>query len=485
MSAASSLNLAELVAQFPPATEADWRTLAELGLDGGTLSDLNCETPDGITISPLYQCASPAGGAEGRLPGKPWAIVQRIDDPDADRAISQIQTDIHSGAGTLSLCLAGSPAAGEFGAPDDGAFVRSVVQNLAGTGAGLRIEPHPRSVQFADDIAQAVEQSQKARIRFGIDPLGILAAFGPAGANGAREGEIGQELAAILGALRDKGFTGPLTEADGRVFHDAGANNLQELGAVTANAIALVRMLIKAGMATKSASKAVGFTIAADCDQFATIAKVRALRLLWARCQEVMGIEPMRASIHAETSRRMATGADAHNNLVRTAVAVLAAGIGGADSICALPHTIRVGLADADARRLARNIHHLLIEESHCAEMSDPGKGSGYITALTESLSEAAWSELQQIECDGGLPASLAAGALQKRIIVTRSERLKHLESGDATIVGVTAFSQPDQPPYAVAMPRPTSNPALREGATPPALNSLDVEAELADGGAR
>ncbi|MHA1190514.1 MAG: hypothetical protein ACTSSQ_08710, partial [Alphaproteobacteria bacterium] len=143
MSAASSFNLAELVAQFPTITEADWQALAEKGLGGGKLSDLNCESPDGIAISPLYQCAGPTGVPEGRLPGTPWAIVQRIDDPDRDRAISQIQTDIRSGTGILSLCLAGAPASGDFGAPDDGVFVRSVVRKLAGTGTGLRIEPHP------------------------------------------------------------------------------------------------------------------------------------------------------------------------------------------------------------------------------------------------------------------------------------------------------------------------------------------------------
>ena len=55
----------------------------------------------------------------------------------------------------------------------------------------------------------------------------------------------------------------------------------------------------------------------------------------------------------------MLTRADPHANLLRNTLAAFAAAAGGADSILVQPHTAALGLADPDARALARNIQHL------------------------------------------------------------------------------------------------------------------------------
>ena len=88
------------------------------------------------------------------------------------------------------------------------------------------------------------------------------------------------------------------------------------------------------------------FRLAADADQFLTIAKFRALRKLWARVEQACGLEPKRAYVSAETAWRMMSSRDPYVNLLRTTIAVFSAGVGGADAIGVLPHTVALGLPD-------------------------------------------------------------------------------------------------------------------------------------------
>ena len=104
------------------------------------------------------------------------------------------------------------------------------------------------------------------------------------------------------------------------------------------------------------------FRIGADADEFLTIAKFRAVRKLWARVEEACGLTPKPAYVAAETAWRMMTKRDPYVNMLRTTIAVSAAGLGGADNIAALPHTTAIGLPDAFARRVVRNTQLILLK---------------------------------------------------------------------------------------------------------------------------
>ena len=126
------------------------------------------------------------------------------------------------------------------------------------------------------------------------------------------------------------------------------------------------------------------FRLAADADQFLTIAKFRALRKLWARVEEACGLAPEPVFVSAETAWRMMTQRDPYVNMLRTTIAAFAAGLGGADAITVLPFTAALGLPDRFARRIARNTQLMLLEESNLAKVSDPAAGSGGIEDLTD-----------------------------------------------------------------------------------------------------
>ena len=150
---------------------------------------------------------------------------------------------------------------------------------------------------------------------------------------------------------RKPGFKSPLTAADGRIIHNAGGSEAQELAYALAVAVAYLRALEGAGIALDAARSMIEFRLAADADQFLTIAKFRALRALWARVEQACGLTPKPAFISAETAWRMMTRRDPWVNMLRTTIAAFSAGIGGADALAVLPFTSAIGLPDRFARR--------------------------------------------------------------------------------------------------------------------------------------
>src|SRR5262249_23632372 len=154
-------------------------------------------------------------------------------------------------------------------------------------------------------------------------------------------------------------------------------------------AVAYLRTLEGGGIALDRAGRAIAFRLIADSDQFLTIAKFRALRLLWARVEEACGLKPTPVFIAAETAWRMLTQRDAYVNMRRGTRATFAAGLAGPTAITVPPHTGALALPDAFARRGARNTQLPLREEPTLEKVSDPAAGTGSIEGLTQALCEA------------------------------------------------------------------------------------------------
>ncbi|MBS0527807.1 MAG: methylmalonyl-CoA mutase, partial [Proteobacteria bacterium] len=228
--------------------------------------------------------------------------------------------------------------------------------------------------------------------------------------------------------------------ADGRVIHDAGGSEVQELAFVLACAIDYLRALESEGVPLDAAREMIYVRLSADADQFLTLAKCRALRLLWARIEQSCGLAPKPLFIAAETAWRMLTQRDPYVNMLRATIATFSAGLGGANSICVLPHTLALGLPDAFARRAARNTQLILLEESNLAKVSDPAAGSGGIEALTRELCEAAWAQFQVIDKAGGVFAALEQNLIQTKVAATRAVREANVAKRRDVLTGASEF---------------------------------------------
>jgi methylmalonyl-CoA mutase len=206
------------------------------------------------------------------------------------------------------------------------------------------------------------------------------------------------------------------------------------------------------------------FRLSADADEFLTIAKFRALRKLWARIEEACALAPKPAYVAAETAWRMMTRRDPYVNMLRTTIAVAAAGVGSADSIVALPHTAALGLPDAFARRIVRNTQLILLEESNLARVADPAAGSGAIEDLTQKLCSAAWTLFQEIEGAGGAWAALEARLIQTKVAAVRTERQQAVARRKDALTGTSDYPSLDEAPVAVLGVAPVTPP--KEAAT-------------------
>ncbi len=252
--------------------------------------------------------------------------------------------------------------------------------------------------------------------------------------------DLAPYFAELVKELAGDGFRGPFAVADGRVIHNAGGSEAQELAFALACAVTYLRAMEAGGMPLDAARRVIYFRLAADADQFLTIAKFRAVRKLWARVEQACGLSPVPAYVSAETAWRMMTRRDPSVNMLRATVAVFAAGVGGADAISVLPFTAALGLPNRLARRIARNTQLMLLEESNIAKVSDPTAGSGGIEDLTSQLCEAAWALFQEIEKAGGAAEALEQGAIQSKVSATRAEREKAVARRKDALTGTSEF---------------------------------------------
>jgi methylmalonyl-CoA mutase len=232
--------------------------------------------------------------------------------------------------------------------------------------------------------------------------------------------------------------------------HAAGGSEAQELAFALANALAYLRALEARGVTLDDARRFIYFRLAADQDQFLTIAKFRAIRKLWARVEQVCGLDPSRACVTAETAWRMMTRRDPHGNIVRGTIAALAAAIGGADAITVLPFSAALGIPDSFARRVARNTQTILIEEANLHRVADPAAGSGAIESLTGQLCGKAWGLFQEIERAGGSPKALETGLIQNSVAKVRAERESNVARRKEALIGTSDFPDLAEEPVTV-----------------------------------
>ena len=453
---------------FPAYTEADWRRAAEAALRGANLETLVSRTADGMRIEPVYR---PAEGPRALGPEGPWRVVARLDHPEFGEANAQALDDLANGADGLQVVFSGGLGAHGYGLRRfDSATLHKAFDGVRfDAGAHFELDLGPegpeQALAFAALIDHAGAKPTDCAVSFGLDPF-AASARGPFPADWTAQAAPCLESAL---ALRSMGFAPPLMAADARGVHAAGGSPAQELAFALAAAVSLLRLLEAAGAPPAEARTMIAFRLTTDADQFETLSKFRALRILWSRVEEACSLEPGSAHVHAESAWRTMTARDPTVNVMRGAMAAFSAGLGGADSVSVLPHTLAVGLPDSLARRLARNAQLILLRESNLGFVADPAAGAGAFEALTRALCERAWALFQEIEDEGGLPLALASGAFQRQVAVSAAALTRDVARVKSPITGVSAHADLTEPRVEVALGAPERESLpVAEGALAP-----------------
>ncbi|MEU2859443.1 methylmalonyl-CoA mutase subunit beta [Streptomyces mirabilis] len=434
-----------LAAEFPDATHEQWQRLVEGVLrksgkevSGAAAEDaLSTTLEDGLRARPLYTAddSAPDPGLPGFAPfvrgGRPegntlggWDVRQQHTAADGAAVLGDLEN------GVTSLWL----VAGADGIPVSSLdrVLDGVYLDLAPVvlDAGRDVEPAARELLRLYQERGVAKEA--ARGNLGADPLG----------HEARTGDGGFDfvpVAALAGLCAEEYPGLRALTVDALPYHEAGGSAAQELGSSLATGVAYLRELTEAGLSVQQAAAQLEFRYAATADQFLTIAKLRAARRLWARVTEVCGA-PGGQVQHAVTSPVMMSRRDPWVNMLRTTVATLAAGVGGADAVTVLPFDHALGLPDAFARRIARNTSTILVEESHLSRVIDPAGGSWYVERLTDELAHAGWEFFQWIEREGGQAAALRSGRLGQDLARTWEARSAKLAKRREPVTGVSEF---------------------------------------------
>lgn len=454
-------------ADFPAPTREQWLKLVEGVLKGADFQKkLVSRTHDGIEIQPLYSKAEKAPRIARAEPGR-WRVSQRVDHPDPAKANELGLLDLEGGADALTLVTRKAPAARGFGVRIDS--VDDLDRTLSGVMLDLihlRLDAGGHGRQMAAMLLTLAQRRghdlSALSLDLGLDPVGAMAAMGRMS---AAWDAVAHRMGDTLADLTGRGFGGRAFLADGRVYHEAGASEAQELAAVLATGLAYLRALESRDHSLDAARSALAFLLVAAADEFLTVAKFRALRRLWARVEQACGLDPKPVRLHAETAWRMTTRRDPWVNMLRTTVATFSAGIGGADAVTVLPFTAALGLPDAFARRVARNTQAILLDESNLWRVADPAAGAGGFEALTDALCEKAWGLFQEIEREGGILESLERSALQERIAAVRAQRERAIATRKEPITGTSEFPNIKEADVAVLSPSPLWGGAKGGGA--------------------
>lgn len=446
-----------------PSVEA-WRELALRELQGTPLERLEWRSPEGLRAQPLYPSRpSELPGRALLLAGGGWTVCPEYTRPEPALVGAEIAADLQRGAQAVWVRLDERLAAGVAGPPAPvglhGVVVRDV-NDLAAVLAGVELGGTSVTLDVGAagkaTVGQLIEVATRRGVelallrgQIGCDPLGAL----------ARRGTLAWPIEHALSDMCEMtawafaaapGLRTALVDVG--AYADAGATAADQIAAALATGGLYLRRLAEAG-GTVAAARMIGFAVAVGRDVFLEIAKLRALRLTWARLVAACGgdAEAQRMHLHARGSWRERTAVDPWVGLLRGTGETFAAAVGGADSIAVTAMDAALGEPGPLGHRMALNTQLMLAEESGLGRVADPAGGSGYVEALTDQLARAAWSRFQAIERAGGMIAALRSGEIQRTIAASAGATAQQVASVKLPIVGVSRFAAAQEQPTGAA----------------------------------
>jgi methylmalonyl-CoA mutase len=462
----------------PPALQ-DWEVRAQAELKGKTLASLDWQTPEGITVKPLYTAADleaiEAAGFAWRdaLPGVPPYLRGPRATMYANRPWTIRQYSGFSTAEESNRFYRDNLKAGQMGL--------SIAFDLA-THRGYDSD-HPRVVGDVGKAGVAIDSVEDMKILFDGIPLDrmsvsmtmngavlpVLAGFivaaeeqgvPPEKLQGTIQNDIlkefmvrntyiyppGPSMRIVADIIEYTARHMPKFNSisiSGYHMEEAGATSVQELAFTLADGLEYARAALSRGLAIDEFAPRLSFFFGIGMNFFMEIAKLRAARLVWARLmQQFAPQDPASLALrmHCQTSGVSLTEQDPHNNIVRTTIEALAAVLGGTQSLHTNSFDEALGLPTPASARIARNTQLILAEESGIPHVIDPLGGSAYVETLTHAIAAAATALIDEVETLGGMTRAVESGMPKLRIEASAARRQAAIDRGEEAIVGVNKY---------------------------------------------
>ena len=453
--------------EFTPPTDEEWKAACEALLKGAPFEKkMFTKTYEGITFDPMYtrkhtedilpKGVMPGMGdylrgvdAAGYI-GKPWGIAQACDETLPAENNELLRHEHDKGATIYHIVLdtasrTGVDARQAEAVGDTGTSV-TTVEDMHVLLTGLDLAKFPLYVYAGANAvpllalvaaARRASGEDMAEVRgiVGADPIGALAADGKLPAS------LDAHYDSLAAAARWATVNAPhlrtvFVRSD--VYSNGGANDVQEVASVLATATAYLRALCERGLTIDEAASQIAFAFSMGANVFLQIAKLRAVRPLWAQIVGAFGgsAEAQKMRIHARPALFFKTIYDPYVNMLRNTTEIFSGVVGGIDSFESAPFDEPIRKGDEFSRRIARNVQIMLQEEFGLLQPIDPAGGSWAVETLTRQMKEKIWAEFQRIEKEGGIIAALRAGSLQESVAAVLAARFKNADLRRDRIVG-------------------------------------------------
>ncbi|GJQ61670.1 MAG: methylmalonyl-CoA mutase [Melioribacteraceae bacterium] len=465
------LNLRDM---FTPPTYEQWREVVEKDLKGVPFEKkLVTKTYEGINLQPAYRREDikdlplkddkPGFGSYvrstkiGGYIEKPWDIAQEIPYGDAEEFNDALKYDLKRGQTAINIVLDEATKLGldaDYAKPEQvgkGGLSFSAILSMKRAFKDIDLTKYPvyvdagyTSTPFISLFAAYLkkENINIADITGSIDadPIGYLAETGelPISLENAYD-----ELKSVT-EWATKNASGIKTiHINAAVYNNAGAGAVQELAYALSTAVEYISQLTERGLKVEDIASKIRFTFGIGPNYFMEIAKLRAVRVLWAKVLESYGVaaDQRKMFIHAKASQFNQTVYDPYVNMLRTTTEAFSAVVGGVDSMHTNPFDETIGLPDSFSRRIARNTQIILKEESHLDQLIDPAGGSYYVEWLTNEVAKKAWELFGELDEKGGIVETLKSGEANKKIAAVNEARAKDFKKRKEVLVGTNMYA--------------------------------------------
>ncbi len=416
--------MSHLFKEFESLTAAKWKEQIQKDLKGVSFNDLISPNDSGISIRPFYT------GEDSYTPTPPlfthtdWEVCEEVKMRNSALANQQALVALEGGASALTLHIYPETELHEL-------LKEVSVQHIC-VNYVLHI-PFQRFEAMLKDFLQArklgVQHLYGAVLK---DPLACLL---ECGAFQASE----QEDFAALGCfikqqLHLQGFC-----IDASVYNNAGAGSVFGLACTVAQAHEMLVQLLQQGIQPATLLKGLWLKTSVGADFFNEIARLRALRSLWALVAQEYELSTT-LYIYAETTRLNMSVLDAANNMLRSTTEAMSAVLGGANCVVVVPYDEVFKESNAFSNRMARNQQLILKEESYLNKVSDIGSGSYYLETLTRELGDKAWETFKAIEQQGGWLNAVKSGYIQNEIEKQYTQAQTQIKEGKQVLLGVNKY---------------------------------------------
>ncbi|TVQ84904.1 MAG: methylmalonyl-CoA mutase small subunit, partial [Bacteroidetes bacterium] len=441
---------AGLFSEFPPITTNEWEEKILEDLKGANYEKrLIWQTPEGLRIRPYYRSEDLESIRHvktlpneypyvrgKRTKGNDWIIREDFEDENPVDANKKALKALKKGVQAIGFNA--REITDEIGLKQllEGVDISEVPVNF------LHAKNYLALYRLFIEMLKSRSDFTPAKVKgsLNFDPLGYFLLYGKF-YQSARDNF--DEAADLMKLAIEKTPEFKLININGQHYHNAGANIVQELAFSLSQANEYMAALTEKGFTADEIAPRIQFTFAVGSNYFLEIGKLRAVKMLWAKIVEQYkpnSAESMKMNIHAVTSGWNKSIYDSHVNMLRTTTEVMAAAIGGIDSMTVQPFDSTFKKPDEFSGRIARNQQIVLKNEAWLSKVADAAAGSYYIESITDAIADATWKLFVQMEEAGGFVKAVESGFIKEEIEKTCQKRDMEIAMRKQVFVGVNQY---------------------------------------------